>query len=129
MLFLTMSLFHTVSLIVSVLQEAWRRNAKAKRKPSQARTTLHDTHGLGKFKERSSSARGVHYQPRLQYPLLRYLPHFLATFLVENLAEALNIPEPPAIQPQQSFYTDNTGKTMEHCYFQSGFRRCLDVSP
>ena len=52
----------------------------------------------------------VHYQPRPQCLLLRYLPHFLATFLVENLAEALNIPEPPAIQPRQSFYTDNTGR-------------------
>jgi hypothetical protein len=52
----------------------------------------------------------VYYQPRLQCPLLRYLPHFLATFLVENLAEVLNIPEPPAIQTRQSFYTDNTGR-------------------
>ncbi len=43
-------------------------------------------------------------------PLLKYLPHFLATFLVENLAEALNLPEPPAIKPRQSFYKDNIGR-------------------
>jgi hypothetical protein len=66
--------------------------------------------GLVSLRNAQAVPGWVHYQPRLQCPLLRYLPHFLATFLVENLAEALNIPEPPAIQPRQSFYTDNTGR-------------------
>ena len=49
----------------------------------------------------------VQYKPRLECPLLRYLPHFLATFIVENLDEALDLPPPPAIKPRESSYTDH----------------------
>ena len=52
----------------------------------------------------------VQYQPRLQCPLLRYLPHFLATFIVENLDEALYLPAPPPINPRQSSYKDQEGR-------------------
>ena len=66
--------------------------------------------GLVGLKNSQAVPGWVHNQPRMQCPLLRYLPHFLATFLLENLAEALNIPEPPAVQPQQCFYNYNTGR-------------------
>ena len=52
----------------------------------------------------------VQYQPRLQCPLLRYLPHFLATFIVENLDEALHLPAPTPIKPRQSSYKDQKGR-------------------
>jgi len=58
----------------------------------------------------SSISGWVQYQPRLKCPLLRYLPHFLATFIVENLAEAVNLPEPPAVKPRESSYTDHKGR-------------------
>ena len=53
---------------------------------------------------------GVQYAPRCQCPLLRFLPHFLATFIVENLADSLNLPAPPAVQPRQSSYEDRNGR-------------------
>lgn len=52
----------------------------------------------------------VQYAPRCQCPLLRFLPHFLATFIVENLADSLNLPAPPAVQPRQSSYEDRNGR-------------------
>ena len=51
----------------------------------------------------------VQCAPRCQSPLLRFLPHFLATFIVENLADSLNLPAPPAVQPRQSSYEDMKG--------------------
>ena len=52
----------------------------------------------------------VQYQPRLQCPLLRYLPHFLAAFIVENSGEALHLPDPLPINPRQSSYKDQKGR-------------------
>ncbi len=52
----------------------------------------------------------VQYQPRLQCPLLRYLPHFLAPFIVENLDEAPHLPAPLPINPSQSSYKDQKGR-------------------
>ncbi len=52
----------------------------------------------------------VQYQLRLQCPLSRYLPHFLATFIVENLNEALHFSAPPPMKPRQSSYKDQKGR-------------------
>ncbi len=40
---------------------------------------------------------------------MQYLPHFLSTFMVENLEEALNLPAQLSIKPRQSFYQDHKG--------------------
>ena len=58
----------------------------------------------------SSVSGWVQYQPRLKSPLLQYLPHFLAIFIVENLDTVLELPQPPAIKPRESSYTDNKGR-------------------
>ena len=58
----------------------------------------------------SSISEWVQYQPRLKCPLLRYLPHFLATFMVENLYDALSLSHPPAVKPRESSYTDHKGR-------------------
>ena len=58
----------------------------------------------------SSVSGWVQYQPRLKSPLLRYLPHFLAIFIVENLDTVLELPQPPAIKPRESSYTDHKGR-------------------
>jgi len=44
----------------------------------------------------------IHYEPRMKNPLLKYLPHFLATFLVENMFDRLNLPEPVPLARQRS---------------------------
>ena len=44
----------------------------------------------------------IHYEPGMKNPLLNYLPHFLATFLVENMFERLNLPEPVQLARQSS---------------------------
>ena len=38
----------------------------------------------------------------MKNPLLKYLPHFLATFLVENMFDRLNLPEPVPLARQRS---------------------------
>ena len=100
-------LFHTVSLIVSVLWKTWpgegiqRLKVNLRLLKPERLGIIHM--GLVSLRNAQAVPGWVHYQPRLQCQLLRYLPHFLATFLVENLAEVLNIPEPPAIQTRKAF--------------------------
>ena len=107
-------LFHTVSYCFILFQACGAHGQGIQRlninllKPEKIAIAARG--GIICLKNAAAVAGWVHYQPRLQCPLLRYLPHFLATFLVENLAEALNLPEPPAIKPRQSFYKDNTGR-------------------
>ena len=45
-----------------------------------------------------------------QTPLLIYLPHLFATFLVENMSETPNLPDPTILGPHQTSYTDFQGR-------------------
>ena len=54
------------------------------------------------------------YEPRMKNPLLKYLPHFLATFLVENMFDRLNLPEPVPLARQKSVrvYKDHRDRSL-----------------
>ena len=43
----------------------------------------------------------IHYESRTKNPLLKYFLHILATFLVEDRFERLNLPEPIPLQRQR----------------------------
>ena len=51
----------------------------------------------------------IEYGPRRLHPKLQFLPHHLATFLVENLHEQLRL-QPPDRLRSEHYYTDEKGQ-------------------
>jgi hypothetical protein len=110
------NLFHTISYYfifcdLSVMRSARTRSARLDINLLKPERLLVAPRGNVISLRNAAAVTGwVQYQPRLQCPLLRYLPHFLATFIFENLDEALHLPAPPPIKPRQSSYEDQKGR-------------------
>ena len=52
----------------------------------------------------------VSYSPRIQEPLLQFLPTILARWIIDNLARELKLPDPGPIRPGHTYWEDHRGR-------------------
>ena len=70
------------------------------------------------------------YEPRSKCPLLKYLPHFLATFLVENLSDQLKLPEPICSgKGKITIYHDQRGRSWSMAHLNQILQDVLVSEP
>ena len=91
--------------VISGQGKGWQRQANLRLNVNLLRPFRHSVGVPGGAIQTS----WIEYGPRRLHPKLQFLPHQLATFLVENLHEQLRLPPPDRLRSEH-YYTDEKGQ-------------------